>query len=121
MDVRIFQPLGVVSSLLLTAFVVDLIRRRRIRDELWIPWLLVAVAPFVASVWVRPWEVLARWVEIDYAPALVLGAAILVCLGLVLYLTIVVSRLIEQNLRLAQDLALLERRLEDTRARPVGS
>jgi hypothetical protein len=37
---------------------------------------------------------------------------LLFCLGLILYLTVVVSTLMRQNLRLAQEMALLRERVE---------
>ena len=72
MEFRLYQTLAVLSSIALTAFVVELIRRRRLKDELWLPWLLVAIAPLVTGVWIAPWANLARWLGIAYAPALLL-------------------------------------------------
>ena len=53
------------------------------------------------------------------ATVFVLG--ILLCLALILYLTVVVSSLMRQNLRLAQDVALLRHRLERLAAPPSQS
>jgi len=39
---------------------------------------------------------------------------LLLCLALILYLTVVVSTLMRQNLRLAQEMALLRERIEST-------
>ena len=116
MELRLFQTVGVVSSLVLTGLVLELIRRRKLKDELWLPWLLVAVAPLVTALWIRPWAALAHWLGIVYEPALLLGLATLLGFALLLYLTVVVSTLMRQNLRLAQDLALLRMRVESDRA-----
>ena len=112
MEIRLFQSVAALSSLLLTGLVLELIRRRKLKDELWIPWLLVAIAPLVASLWIRPWAALAHWLGIIYEPALLLGLATLLGFAMLLYLTVVVSTLMRQNLRLAQDLALLRMRVE---------
>jgi hypothetical protein len=112
MGFRPFQAVVALSSLAFTVLVLELIRRRKIKDELWLPWLLVSATPFVMSLWLGPWELLARWLRIAYEPSLLLMAGILICIGLVLYLTVVVSTLMRQSLRLAQDVALLRHRLE---------
>jgi hypothetical protein len=116
MELRLFQTVAALSSLLLTGLVLELIRRRKLKDELWLPWLLVAIAPFVAALWIRPWAALAHWLGIIYEPALLLGLATLLGFAMLLYLTVVVSTLMRQNLRLAQDLALLRMRVESDAA-----
>jgi len=118
MGFRLFQLLVALSSLLLTLVVLELIRRRKLKDELWLPWLAVSVTPLVMSLWIAPWAVLARWLGIAYEPALLFMLGILLCLALILYLTVVVSTLMRQNLRLAQDLALLRHRLESLATPP---
>ena len=112
MGLRLFQLLVALSSLTLTLVVLELIRRRKLKDELWLPWLLVSVTPLVIGFWIRPWAVLARWLGIAYEPALLFVLGLLVCLALILYVTVVVSTLMRQNLRLAQDIALLQNRLD---------
>ena len=111
MGLRLYQVVVGASSLALTLLVLELIRRRRIQDELWLPWLFVSVTPLVMSFWIAPWAALAHWLGIVYEPALLFVLGILLCLALILYLTVVVSTLIRQNLRLAQELALLHERV----------
>ena len=111
MEFRLFQSVAALGSIVLTGIVLELIRRRKIDDELWVPWLLVGIAPLVLSLWIAPWAALARWLGIAYEPALLLGLGILLCLAMLLYMTVVVSSLMGQNLRLAQELALVQERL----------
>jgi hypothetical protein len=112
MRFQLFQAVVGLSSLGLTLVVLELIRRRTLKDELWLPWLVVTVTPLVMSFWIRPWAALAHWLGILYEPALLFVLGILLCFALILYLTVVVSSLMRQNLRLAQDVALLRHRLE---------
>jgi len=112
MRFRLFQAVVAASSLALTLVVLELIRRRKLKDELWLPWLLVSLTPLVMSFWIPPWEAIAHRLGIAYEPALLFVFGILLCLVLILYLTVVVSTLMRQNLRLAQELALLRHRVE---------
>ena len=54
MEFQLFRTVAAVGSLALTVLVLELIRRRKLKDELWLPWLVLAIAPLVASVWVAP-------------------------------------------------------------------
>jgi len=118
MHLRLFQVVVAASSLALAGVVFELIRRRKLKDELWLPWLFVSLMPLVMSFWLEPWNAAAHWLGIWYEPALLFVFGILGCLALILYLTVVVSTLMRQNLRLAQDLALLRHRM-DAAERPA--
>jgi len=113
MEFRLFQSIAVLGSLALTALVLELIRRRKLQDELWLPWLGVGVLPFVLGLWVEPWAVVARWLGVVYEPALLLALGTLLTISMVLHLTVVISSLIRRNLRLAQEVALLDARVEE--------
>ncbi len=112
MEFRLFQSIAVIGSLLLTAIVLELIRRRKLKDELWVPWLIVAITPLLASLWISPWAALARWLGIVYEPALLLALGILLSISMILYLAVVMSTLMRRNLRLSQEIALLQVRVE---------
>ncbi len=126
MEFRLFQSFSAVGSLVLTLILLELIRRRKLKDELWVPWLLVAIIPLVTSLWIQPCATLARWLGILYEPALLLGLGTLLSISMILYLTVVVSTLMKKNLRLAQEIALIQLRIENPfvknpRAVPVDS
>jgi len=108
MEFRLFQTVAALGSIVLLVVVLELIRQRRLTDELWVPWLVIAIAPLVASLWITPWAKLAEWLGIVYEPALLLGGGVILCFTMALYLAVVVSGLMQRNLRLAQQLALLE-------------
>lgn len=116
MEFQLFRPVATVASLLGVAVLLELIRRRRLKEELWVPSLLIALAPMLASLWISPWATVATWLGIVYEPALLLGLAILLCIVMILYLAVVVSGLMQRNLRLAQELALLGDQLARLRA-----
>jgi integral membrane sensor domain MASE1 len=120
MEFQLFRPVATIASLLGVAVLLELIRRRRLKEELWVPSLLIAVAPMLASLWISPWATVATWLGIVYEPALLLGLAILLCIVMILYLAVVVSGLMQRNLRLAQELALLGDQLARLRAGGSG-
>jgi hypothetical protein len=112
MELQNFQILAVVGSLALIGLVLELIRRRALKEELWVPWIAVSLAPLVAGLWIEPWARLARWLDVRYEPVLLVAAGIALSIGLILYLTVVISSLMRQNQKLAQEIALLRERVE---------
>lgn len=113
MRVEPYQVVAVAASAAATLLVVELIRRRRIQHVLWLPWLGAALVPAVLGAWIRPWAALAHLLGILYEPLLLVALASLLAFAMLLYLTVVVSSLIQKNLRLAQELALLRIQLEE--------
>lgn len=113
MKFELYEVVAGFASVAATSIVVELIRRRRLQHALWLPWLAAALLPAILGVWVRPWASLAHWLGIAYEPLLLVALASLGSYALLLYLTVVVSSLMQKNLLLAQELALVKSRLEE--------
>ena len=110
---KFYQLVAMVASAIATLIVVELIRRRRIQHALWLPWLGATLVPGILAAWVHPWAALAHFLGIMYEPLLLVALAATIAFAMLLYLTVVVSALIQKNLKLAQELALLKSRLEE--------
>lgn len=115
MQLENFQIVAVLGSLGLLGLVLELIRRRALKEELWVPWLAVGVAPLAVGLWIEPWERLARWLDILYEPVILLVGGIALSIAMILYLTVVISSLMRQNQKLAQELAVLRERVDRMR------
>ena len=115
MKLQVYQLVAIFASSLAAATIIELIRRRKIQDVLWLPWLAAAVLPAVLGVWIKPWAHLAHWLGILYEPLLLVALSSLASFAMLLYLSVVVSGLIRKNLRLAEELALMRHELEQLR------
>jgi hypothetical protein len=101
---------SVLSALALLGIVLELVRRRHLQERYSLLWLLTGVVILIFAVWQRALSELAQAMGIAYPPSalfVLLGGFFLVVL---LHYSTVISRLSEQNMRLAQRLALLEER-----------
>ena len=97
-----------VSVLLLLA-VLELIRTRRLRERYALLWLATGVVLVVLSAWRGGLNTIARWFGVrSYPPAVLFAVGILFILAVLLHYSTVISRLSDQNVLLAQRLALLE-------------
>ncbi|HVU79684.1 MAG TPA: DUF2304 domain-containing protein [Gaiellaceae bacterium] len=107
-----------VSSLLLILVVFELIRSRRLRERYALLWLLTGLVLLALSAWRGGLNTIAGWLGVEtYPPAVLFAVAVLFVLAVLLHYSTVLSKLTDQNVVLAQRIALLE--LELSR-RPSG-
>jgi len=102
---------GSIASILLILVVFELIRSRRLRERYALLWLATGVVLLVLSAWRGGLNTIAGWVGVTgYPPAVLFAVATLFILVVLLHYSTVISRLSDQNVVLAQRLALLEQR-----------
>jgi hypothetical protein len=102
------------ASLLLILVVFELIRSRRLRERYALLWLATGVVLLVLSAWRGGLNTIAGWLGVrGYPPAVLFAIGLLFVILVLLHYSTVISRLSDQNVVLAQRLALLEARLTD--------
>jgi hypothetical protein len=106
------QIISVLGSLAVMLFVFMLIRRGKLREEYAIIWFGASLALIGVSLWRDSLEVAAKLAGIYYAPSVLLLGVIVLGFALAMHYSISLSRLAEQNKRLAQEVALLRHRVE---------
>jgi hypothetical protein len=106
------QIISIAASLAVMAFVFQLIRTRRLREEYSILWFLASLALIAVSLWRGSLDLAARLLGVAYPPSVLLLAAIGLGFAAAIHFSMSLSRLAEQNTRLAQEVALLRFRLE---------
>ena len=111
MDPRI-QIISIIGSGLIMAVVFSLIRQRKLREEYALLWMGSAILLIVVSFWRGLLESVARLVGVAYPPSVLLLAAIVLGFMLAMHYSISLSRLANQNKRLAQEIALLRLQVE---------
>jgi hypothetical protein len=103
-----------VASLLLLVVVFELIRSRRLRERYALLWLLTGVVLLVLSAWRDGLNTIAGWFGVtEYPPAVLFAVGIFFIITVLLHYSTVISKLSDQNVLLAQRLALLEAKLVD--------
>jgi hypothetical protein len=110
---------GVAASLLLILVVLELVRGRRLKERYALLWLATGIVLLVLSGWRGGLNTLAGWLGVTgYPPAVLFAVATLFVLLVLLHYSTVISTLTDENVELAQRLALLEERVR--RAEPTG-
>ena len=105
------QIIAIIGSIGVMLLVFQLIRRRKLREEYALLWFGAGILLIGASLWRNGLEIAARLAGIAYAPSLLYLAAIAVGIVIAIHYSISLSRLADQNKRLAQEVAMLQHRL----------
>jgi hypothetical protein len=103
---------GVVASVLLVLVVLELIRGRRLKERYALLWLATGAVLLALSAWRDGLNTVAGWLGVtSYPPAVLFAVATLFILLVLLHYSTVLSRLTDENVELAQRIAILEQRV----------
>jgi hypothetical protein len=105
--------LTAIGSVVLLVFIIELTRRRKIREQYALIWLTMGFLILVFSIFKKILDGLARWAGIYYAPSLLIVLMIFSGMALGIHFTLVISKLAEDNKKLIQEIGLLKNRMEN--------
>ncbi len=110
---------GAVASVLLIAVILELIRSRRLRERYALLWLATGLVLLALSLWREGLNTIAGWVGVTgYPPAVLFAVGAVFVIFVLLHYSTVISKLADQNVILAQRLAILEHELDEARGGP---
>ena len=104
---------SLVLSIGIFAFVIWLVRERRLREKYALLWLSTSLFVILLTVSRRVLEVTALSIGIFYPPSLLFLLGLLFLLMVTIGQSVTLSRLSESNHNLAQEVALLKKEIEE--------
>lgn len=111
--------LSISASVILLLYILEMVRRRKLREEYSILWLAGGGFMLVFSVKQDWLERASHAVGIYYPPSFLFLIGILFILLILIHFSIAISKLYQMNKKMAQELALLKGSLE--RNEPGGT
>jgi hypothetical protein len=103
--------IAAIAAALFLLVIFELIRGRRLQERYALLWLVTGGVILVLSVWRDALRLVAEQLGIAYPPSALFVIGFLFILVVLLHYSTVISELSERNVRLAQDIALVEERL----------
>jgi hypothetical protein len=103
--------ISAIAAALFLLVIFELIRGRRLQERYALLWLVTGGVILVLAVWRDALRLVAEQLGIAYPPSALFVVGFLFILVVLLHYSTVISELSERNVRLAQDIALLEERL----------
>ena len=107
------QIISIVGALLFMFFIFRLITKGKLRAEYSITWIVCTLILILFSFWRNGLDIIAKFLGVYYAPALIFLVAIFAIIIFLVHLSVVNSKQQRQIKDLAQSIALLKDKLED--------
>ena len=107
------QIVALLGCVALFLFVLELVRRRKLKEEYSMLWRAVSLGTAVLAAWGGLLLGITRLVGAASANSVIFFFGLLFLMAVVLHLTVRVSGLTERNKDLAQELALPRQKLEE--------
>jgi hypothetical protein len=105
---RVQQIFAVIASVSILAFIIELVRRRRLKEEYAWLWILTSVGMVVLASWYQLLEWISRRIGAVTVTTTLFIFALLFLLVISVHYSTVISRLSKQVTRLTQELAIVE-------------
>jgi hypothetical protein len=109
-----------IASVIFLLVIFELIRSRRLQERYALLWLVTGGVILLLSVWRDALRMVSQQIGIAYPPSALFIVGFLFILVVLLHYSTVISELSERNVRLAQDIALVEERLRSHERREQG-
>jgi len=107
------QIIAFVASLGLLGIILELVRRKLLKERFALMWIFSAIVLLVFSLWGQLLEILAKAFGIYYAPAIFIPIMLFFGVVLFLYFSVLVTTQWEKIKSLAQKIAILENRINE--------
>lgn len=104
---------ALVLALLIVLVILDLLRRKKIREKYAALWLIVGAATLILGLAPQLLDVAADLVGVSVPSNLLFALGILFVLGVLLHLTFEISSLEDETRTLAEEVAILRSQVED--------
>ena len=110
---QIYLQITVLAfSLIILGFVWELIRYGQLRPAYALLWMIGALMFFLFTLYTRLVRLIASFFEVSYPPTVVIGLALVFTIIMLLSQSVIISSLSRNNKDLAQNIAILEWRVE---------
>jgi len=106
------QVLAIVGSTLLIIFILELIRRRKLKEEFAVLWLGMGAVFLIISLFRGLLDRFSILVGIGYPPAALFLILIMGLMMILVHFSVAISELKEANKKLAQEIGLLRQKIE---------
>ncbi|MCK4546622.1 MAG: DUF2304 domain-containing protein [Candidatus Eisenbacteria sp.] len=119
MSLRI-QVLAALAAVLVTIFILELVRGKKLREEYSILWVVAAALMLVLAIWKESLFAISRFLGVHNANSLLFFLGFIFVMIYLVHLSMKVSLLTENSKTYSQHIGLLEAELEEMRKKGSG-
>jgi hypothetical protein len=105
------QIIAIAGSVILFLFILNLIRRKRIKEEYSLLWVFFGIVFIVLSLWRQGLDYIAMAIGVAYPPTAILLIFLMAMFMILIQFSIIISRLSDANKTLCQEIGLMKMEL----------
>ncbi len=106
------QYFALFGSVIITIFIVELIRKKKLKEEYSLLWLFFSGLFILFSFWRRGIDLIAKLLGVSYPPAAAFILLFTAILSILIHYSIVISKLTENVKNLVQEIGILKYELK---------
>jgi hypothetical protein len=114
-NIKIIQYIAIGGSIIFLLFVLELVRKKKIKEQYSILWIILGIVFLVISIWRNLLVIISFSIGIAYPPVAFLLILIMAIFLILIQFSIIITKLSEQNKILTQEIALLRREIKNTK------
>lgn len=107
-NINIIQYISIIGSICFLLFIIYLVRRKIIKEEYSLLWILFSIIFIIFSFWRKGLDVISTLIGIASPPIAFLLILIMSIFFILLQFSTVISKLTEQNKNLIQEIGILK-------------
>lgn len=111
-DVNRIQYVAIAGSVVFLVFIVELIRKEKIKEAYALLWLLMGGGFLVLSVWRQGLDICAAQLGVAYSPAALFLFMLVFVILILIQFSVIISKQTDKIKNLTQELSLLKLRAE---------
>jgi hypothetical protein len=111
-NIHIIQYIAILGSVLFIVFILNLIRKKQLKEAYALLWLFFTIIFLTLSIWRQGLDKISGMIGIAYAPAALFLTFLIAVFLILIQFSIVISKLSENNTKLAQEIGLLKLEME---------
>jgi len=105
------QIISIAGSLIFSFFILELIRRKKLKEAYALIWGIMSILFLVLACWVHGLGFVSRLIGIVYAPATLFLVLLITVILILIQFSVIISGQVDKIKKLGQELALLKEKI----------
>lgn len=105
------QIISIIGSLIFMFFILELIRRKKLKEAYALIWGIMSILFFILACWVQGLGFVSKLIGIYYAPATLFLVLLITVILILIQFSVIISGQVDKIKKLSQDLALVKEQL----------
>ncbi len=105
------QIISIIGSLIFTFFILELIRRKKLKEAYALIWVIMGLFFFILACWVEGLGFVSKQIGIVYAPATLFLVLLVTVILILIQFSVIMSSQVDKIKSLSQELALLKEKI----------